>query len=363
MLIDVDTPSLIVNLNQMEQNIVNMAEKAKKAGISLRPHIKTHKSPKIALRQIQAGADGITVAKLGEGEVMVGHGIKDILIAYPIVGAKKLARLEKLANKADVKVSLDSVEVARGISEVGQRIGKTMKVYIEVDTGLGRVGRAHGEETVELIESVAKLPNIVVYGLMTHAGQSYKSETLDDMAKVARQEGHFLVLTKELVKQRLGIDIPVISVGSTPTSYIGGQVEGVNEMRPGTYVFNDATMCSLGLVEPSECALTIYSTVVSRPSPDRVIIDAGSKTLSSDKGMYTKGHGFLKENPDIFVSWLSEEHGVIYLPEGYSLNIGDVLEIIPNHVCPTVNLADDLIGVRDGEITEIIEISARGKNK
>lgn len=363
MLNDVDTPSLVVNLDQMERNIVNMSEKAKRAGISLRPHIKTHKSPKIALQQIQAGAEGVTVAKLGEGEVMARHGIKDILIAYPIVGAKKLERLEKLANYADVKVSLDSVEVAQGISEVGQRIGKTMKVYVEVDTGLGRVGRAYGEETVELIESVAKLPNIVVYGLMTHAGHSYKTESLDKMAEIARQEGEYLVLTKELVKRRLGIDIPIISVGSTPTSYIGGQVEGVNEMRPGTYVFNDATMCSLGLVDPSECALTIYATVVSRPSRDRAIIDAGSKTLSSDKGMYTKGHGFLKENPDIVVSWLSEEHGVIDLPEGYSLYIGDVVEIIPNHVCPTVNLGDELIGVRNGEIKEIIEISARGRNK
>jgi D-serine deaminase-like pyridoxal phosphate-dependent protein len=359
----IDTPALVVDLDQMENNIKSMAEKAKKAGIKLRPHTKTHKSPKVALKQIEAGADGITVAKLGEAEVMYQHGINDILIAYPIVGETKLKRLEKLAKEANIKVSLDSVEVAKGISKVGQNIGKTIPLYIEVDTGLGRVGRSHGEETLGIIGKIAKLPSIEIQGLMTHAGHSYKSKDFEEMKKISLLEGEYLVQTKELVKERIGIQIPVISVGSTPTSYIGGQIEGVNEMRPGTYVFNDATLLSLGLIHQNECALTIHSTVISRPSSDRAIIDAGSKTLTSDKGLFTEGHGFLKENPDVTVSWLSEEHGVIYLPDNFELNIGDVVEIVPNHVCPTVNLTDELIGIRNGKITEIIEVAARGKNK
>jgi D-serine deaminase-like pyridoxal phosphate-dependent protein len=365
MIKDIDTPALVVDLNQMEKNISKMTEKSHNSGIKLRPHIKTHKSPTIALRQIEAGADGITVAKLGEAEVMSKHGIKSILIAYPIVGDKKLNRLEKLSLETDVITSLDSVEVAKGISNVGKRLGKTMPVYVEVDTGLGRVGRKHGQETFQLIENLLDLPFIEIRGLMTHAGHSYKSKTIEEMKEISKKEGEFLVQTKNLVKEKLNLNIPEVSVGSTPTSYVGGQVQGVTEMRPGTYVFNDSTMEALGLVDEDECALTIYATVVSKPSHDRLIIDAGSKTLSSDKSIFTEGHGLLKQNRELTLSWLSEEHGVIHIPENADadLNIGDMIEVIPNHVCPTVNLTDELIGIRDGKVEEIIQVEARGKNK
>lgn len=359
----IDSPALVVDLDKLEMNIQKMAERAQKAGIKLRPHIKTHKSPEIALKQIEAGASGITVAKLGEAEVMRRHGIRNILIAYPIVGDSKLDRLKKLARTTDVITSLDSVEVAKGISDAGKQLEKSMPIYVEVDTGLGRVGLQHGEETLQLIEKIVDLPFLEIRGLMTHAGHSYKSFYLEDIEEIARQESEDLVETKKLIKEKLNIDIPEISVGSTPTSYVGGQVQGVTEIRPGTYVFNDAQMESLGLVKEEECALTIYTTVVSKPSPNRVIIDAGSKTLTSDQGKFTEGFGQVKQYPELTVSWMSEEHGVIYLKGDADLNIGDMIEIIPNHVCPTINLTDELIGVRNGEVERVIQVEARGKNK
>jgi D-serine deaminase-like pyridoxal phosphate-dependent protein len=359
----IDTPALVVDLDKLERNLEGMAKKAKEAGVRLRPHIKTHKSPYIALKQLELGAAGITVAKLGEAEVMRKHGIKNILIAYPIVGEQKLKRLEQLAQDTDVILSLDSLEVAQGISAVGERLGRSLPIYIDVNTGLHRCGKEPGEETLRLIKWIQRLPYVNIFGLMTHGGHSYKAKSSEEQLRIARQEAELLVTTKKQAVNVLGIDIPEISVGSTPTSFYCRAVEGITEMRPGTYVFHDATMVALGLVTPEECALSIQATVVSRPSLDRAIVDAGSKTLSSDKSIYTEGHGFLKSAPKITVSWLSEEHGVILTPPGFELNIGDQVEIIPNHVCPTVNLTDELVGVRGGEIERIIPVEARGKNK
>lgn len=362
MLKKLDTPALVVNLNVMENNLKKMAMIAKKGGIKLRPHIKTHKSPYVALKQIEYGAHGITVAKLGEAEVMSKYGINDILIAYPIIGDKKLERLQVLAKKVNIISSLDSVEVGRGIHRVGAEIGKKMQIYVEVNTGLNRVGRDR-ENTLALIEKLSGFEYINIQGLMTHAGHSYKTKNKEQMQKISVQEGEYLVDTKMLVKEKLGIDIPEISVGSTPTSYVGHQVNGVTEMRPGTYVFNDANLMELGLIDEKDCALSIVSTVVSKPDRTRVIVDAGSKTLSSDKGGFNQGYGFVK-NKDTHISWLSEEHGVIECFNAEEkFQIGEVIEIIPNHVCPTVNLADELVGFRDGRFERNILVEARGKNK
>ncbi|GCL71927.1 hypothetical protein PN4B1_18320 [Paenibacillus naphthalenovorans] len=359
----IDTPALVVDLDIMERNMKRMALRAEEAGVRLRPHVKTHKSPWIALKQLQYGAFGITVAKIGEAEVMRKHGITDILIAYPIVGEQKLRRLEKLAAHAEVTVALDSVEAARGISEVGRRLGKTMSLYIDVDTGLQRCGRQPGEETLQLARDIAKLPFVRITGLMTHAGHSYKADSQEERIRISRLEGALLAETKRLIEEKLGLDIPEISVGSTPTSFHCKEVEGITEIRPGTYVFNDATMVSLGLAGIVDCALTIHTTVVSRPSEDRAVIDAGSKTLSSDKGAYTEGYGCIRSAPQVRIDRLSEEHGVMLTAHDFPVSIGGRLEIIPNHVCPTVNLADELIGIRNGKVETVIPVEARGKNK
>jgi D-serine deaminase-like pyridoxal phosphate-dependent protein len=359
----IDTPALVVDLDKMERNLERMAAIAREAGVRLRPHVKTHKSPWIALKQLEFGASGITVAKIGEAEIMRKHGITDILIAYPIVGEQKLLRLEKLAADTEVTVALDSVEAARGISEVARRLGRSLPLYIDVDTGLLRCGREPGEQTLQLVKEISELPFIRITGLMTHAGHSYKSASKEEQIRVAREEGRLLADSKQLIRERLGIEIPEISVGSTPTSFYCGEVEGITEIRPGTYVFNDATMVSLGLVGADECALKIYATVVSRPSDDRAILDAGSKTLSSDKGAYTEGYGMIPSLPNVRIDRLSEEHGVLAIEPDMPIAIGDRVEIIPNHVCPTVNLSDELIGIRSGRVETLILVEARGKNK
>ncbi len=363
MLEHIETPALVVDLDKMENNLRKMKQIARKKRVKLRPHVKTHKSPYIALKQIALGADGITVATLGEAEVMRRHGITDILIAYPIVGRNKLARLKRLAEGADMTVSLDSIEVARGIDAVGESLQRKMPVYVEVNTGLNRVGRQPNHETVQLIKELRQLPYLDIVGLMTHGGYAYKAKTVEALQEAARSEGEQLVQTKHLVKAELGLDIPEISVGSTPTALADIVAYGVTEMRPGTYVFHDATLYSLGVVTEEECALTICTTVVSHPAPHRFIVDAGSKTLTSDKGVFTKGYGLIKHSKEVWISWLSEEHGVVELEGPSAYKIGDQLEIIPNHVCPAVNLADALIGVRDGRFERIIQVEARGKNQ
>ncbi|NEU29192.1 hypothetical protein GN156_00140 [bacterium LRH843] len=359
----IDTPALVVDLDKMDHHLNRMMTIAKKKKVKLRPHTKTHKSPEIALLQLERGATGITVATLGEAEVMRKHGITNILIAYPIIGETKLTRLKALAKNTDVTISLDSFDVAEGINTVGEELGKKMPIYLEIDTGYGRCGLPIEEDLFKLADQLKQLAHIEIVGVMTHPGHSYKVNTTVKLHEISRNEAEKLVEAKLTLNEQFGFNIREVSIGSTPTSLDETLYEGVTEMRPGTYIFNDATLTSLGLIEENDCALTVYATVVSTPSPNHFIVDAGSKTLTSDKGAFTKGYGFIKGSDDVWVSWLSEEHGVVELQGNKDYKIGDQLEIIPNHVCPAVNLADELIGIRNGEIERIISIDARGKNK
>lgn len=356
-----DTPSLVVDLHVMDAHIKRMQNVANKKKLRLRPHIKTHKSPYIAKLQLQHGASGITCATLGEAEVMCAHGISNILIAYPIVGNKKLQRLAKIVEKAEVIVSLDHMEVAKGLNEVGEKVGKIVPVYIEVDTGLGRVGLTSTDDVIKLVSKLQSLPFIKIVGLMSHSGNTYTTNVKEEIIYVSRNDANILVQTKLEVKEKLGVLIPEISIGSTPATIDDAVYEHVTEMRPGTYVFNDATLLSQGIVTEKDCALTICATVVSTPTPYRFIIDAGSKTLTKDTGTFTKGYGFIKGSTDMWVSWLSEEHGVVNVQEKHPYKVGDRLSIIPNHVCPTVNLVDQIIGIRNGKIEKKIQVEARGK--
>jgi D-serine deaminase-like pyridoxal phosphate-dependent protein len=357
---EVDTPALIVDLDVMDRNIGRMAEMAKENGVSLRPHIKTHKSPWIAQQQLEAGATGVTTAKLGEAEVMVAGGVNDILIAFPLVGAAKLRRLEALLQEADVKVSLDDVEVAEGISRVGQRIGRRVPVYLEIDTGLQRVGVPSGQAGVELALAVARLPGVEIQAVMTHGGHVGKATTFEELAAVARRQAEDLVQTAEAIS-RAGVPVATVSPGSTLAAQFEGATDGVTEIRPGTYVFNDANTVRRWTASEDDCAATIVATVVSRPAPDRAIIDAGSKTFSSDGNIAgTAGFGIVRGRPDLTLAWLTEEHGIVRLDGDSELKIGDRLAIIPNHVCPTVNLARVMYGVRHGRLEREIPVAARG---
>ncbi|MGZ4149485.1 MAG: alanine racemase [Actinomycetota bacterium] len=359
---DFDTPSLLIDLGVLERNIAEMATVAREAGVRLRPHTKTHKSPEIARMQLDAGASGITVAKLGEAEVMADAGIDDILVAYPLVGETKLARLRALLERAAIRTTTDSVEVAEGLGRVGRDLGRDVGVLVEVDTGLHRVGLAPGAPTVELVQRVARIPGVEVLGLLTHAGHAYRSANAEELRATAEREGLDLVETAAACAEA-GIELRELSVGSTPTARIVAEVAGVGEIRPGTYVFNDVQQMRLGVATEATCAARVLATVVSHPTEDRFVLDAGTKAFTSDggDGPPLPGRGVVAGRPELRLDFMNEEHCVGHRTGGDDVRIGERLEVIPLHVCSTVNMFDEASGVRGDAVERTFAISGRGR--
>ena len=262
-----DTPSLVVDEDLLRRNIAEMAAFATSVGVALRPHIKTHKTPQVA-RFVGAGAIGITCAKLGEAEVMISQGgVDDILLAYPVVGKIKIQRLLCLMDRARMIVALDSREAAAALSRAMIAAGRTLEIYVEVNTGQNRAGVRAGEEAVSLALDLARLKGMRLIGIMTHEGHSHTVSPAEIEA-TATAAGQAMVETAEAIRAH-GIELPVVSVGSTPAATFTPTVPGITEMRPGTYVFNDVSSMQWGRIGPEDCALRILATVISRPAPDR----------------------------------------------------------------------------------------------
>ena len=359
---ELDTPSLVIHEDILKRNVARMAEYAQSRGIELRPHFKTHKTAKVAEMQKAAGSNGMTCAKLGEAEALVEAGVyDDFFIANQIVGPIKLKRLVALMERAKVRVAVDTPEVAAGLNEAMAEAGKNLDVIIELNTGQDRAGIKPGAEALQLAETIrAEMPSLRVIGLMTHEGQVNNTDGVEGMTETAMAAGEDIVASAELLREH-GFDITVVSVGSTPAAFVTTTIEGVTEMRPGTYVFNDRNYFKYG-INVEDCALRILATVTSRPAPDRVVIDAGSKVLTSDTNPANPGHGLIVDYPDAVIARISEEHGVVELPESArGLKVGDKIEIIPNHVCPTVNLQDELYLIRNDSVVEAWPVIARGK--
>jgi D-serine deaminase-like pyridoxal phosphate-dependent protein len=357
---ELETPALLIDLDALEANLAEMAAVAARAGVRLRPHTKTHKSPEIARMQLEAGAAGITCAKLGEAEVMADAGLDDLLVAYPLVGEGKLRRLRDLMERARVRASLDSVEVAEGLGRIGRERGRDVEVLVEVDTGLHRLGRPPGRPTAELVGRVARVPGVEVVGLLTHAGHAYRAGAPEERRRVAEREVLDLVETAELCR-RDGIAIGEISVGSTPTARTGAFVDGVTELRPGTYALNDTTMMRLGIATEATAAARVLVTVVARPADDRFVVDAGSKCFTTDNMGSVPDWLVVAGRPDLHMDFLSEEHGVGHPADGDGVRIGDRLQVIPSHACTCVNMFDVAYGVRDGQVERQFQIAGRGK--
>ncbi len=359
-----DTPLLVVDLDRLEENIRDMADFASRRSLDLRPHIKTHKTPAIARRQLEAGAAGITVAKLGEAEVMADHGIENILVAYPLVGEVKVNRLLRLAERARVSTVVDNLEAATVLSERFLAAGRRLDVLIEIDSGLHRCGVEPGRDTLDFAEHILQLEGLRLVGILTHAGHAYASRTPAEVAEIGRREGEVMVETAALMR-KAGLEVDIVSVGSTPTVKYAGCVEGVTEVRPGNYVFYDAIQVALGVVEPERCALRVRARVVSAVRPGRVIIDAGSKALGLDTGGHgtdlLRGHGMVVGHPDVVISRLSEEHGFLdFNSSPRPLEVGDIIEIIPNHACSVVNNFRQMLGLRKGVVEATFDIAAQG---
>jgi D-serine deaminase-like pyridoxal phosphate-dependent protein len=355
-----DTPTLVVDEDLMHQNIAEMAALARSLGVNLRPHIKTHKTPQIAKLQLAAGAIGITCAKVGEAEAMVEAGLDDVLIAYPVVSDLKIKRLVALMDRARMIVALDSREAAEALAAAVKAADRILDVYLEVNTGQDRAGARAGDEAVKLGLEIARLPGLHLIGVMTHEGHA-NTQPPETIEQVALDAGQKLVATAEQLRGH-GVEISVVSVGSTPAAHFTPTVSGVTEMRPGTYVFRDASGFRYGIFGPDHCAARILATVVSRPAADRAVVDAGSKTLALDRTPSHPGHGYIVGHGAAMIDRLSEEHGVVVIPDSEpGLQVGDRVEIIPNHVCPVVNLMDELVIVHEGHVTDTWRVAARGR--
>ena len=340
-----DTPVVTIDLDIVERNIRQFQALCDEAGVGLRPHIKTHKIPALTKAQLEAGAIGIACQKLGEVEVMQQAGAHDIMLTFNIVGRAKLERLLRLARLCDLKTVCDHPAVAEGLSAAFQGSGVTLGVLVECDTGLGRNGVQSPLEAAELAERISKLPGLRFAGLMTYP--------------ITKTTADFFVETyKEL--DRRGLKAEIVSTGGTPTIEMLKAVPGATEHRAGTYIFNDRMCVQAGVATWDDCAMRIRATVVSRPTKTRAVIDAGSKTLSSDI-FSLDGHGHIIEYPQARIARLSEEHGVVHFEEGAPTpEVGEIVTIIPNHTCVVTNLHDHLVGVRNGKVECVWEVTARG---
>ncbi|MHB1652870.1 MAG: alanine racemase [Desulfitobacteriaceae bacterium] len=360
----------MIDYQRLENNLSEMVDLARRAGVALRPHVKSHKLPPLANLQMAYGAVGITVAKLGEAEVMAEHGIQDVFIANQIIGEEKWSRLFALADKIRLAVGVDSQEGVRDLALAAERLWgqghpRILDVLIEIDSGLHRCGIEPGPELIQLAREVKSFNALHLRGIFTHAGHAYGARDRMELERIGREEGEIVARAAEELR-RMGIPIEVVSVGSTPTVGLSAFVSGVTEIRPGNYVFYDAMQLTLGVIPDVErCALRVFSTVISHPSPQRWVIDAGSKTLALDQGAHghagVQGYGLIHGRPRLKIVRLSEEHGIVEGNDS-TLRIGDVLEVIPNHACTVMNLFDQ-VDVRNRNGIEIWTIAARGKNR
>jgi D-serine deaminase-like pyridoxal phosphate-dependent protein len=357
---ELDTPALVVDLDILEKNIAQMAEYCSAHGIALRPHTKTHKIPAIARMQLNAGACGITVAKVGEAELMARDGCSDIMIAYPVVGAPKLERVASLCRTCRVTVSTDSLEVAEAISRAMSAAGTKIRMLAEMDAGLRRCGVQSPGELVALAQGMSRLPNVTFAGFMCFPGH-IRATPAEQVPMLEAIDARLREAQECLL--RSGIELQTVSAGSTPTAFRSHVMKTVTEIRPGTYVYNDMNTVTIGAIGLEQCALTVHTTVVSTAVKGRIVVDGGSKTFSSDRlrGGEGQGFGYLVDYPDVQLESMSEEHGHVNV-EGatHSFRIGERLRFIPNHVCTAVNLHNELWGARNDTVVEHWEIAGRG---
>jgi D-serine deaminase-like pyridoxal phosphate-dependent protein len=358
---ELDTPAVVVDLDILETNLREMAAYCAQHGLSLRPHTKTHKIPEIARMQVRAGARGVTVAKLGEAEIMAREGLDDILVAYPIVGPRKLERLTELARSGRLTVSTDSADVALGISDAARQAGVTVRLLAEMDAGLRRCGVQSPDELAALAQHMARLPHVEFLGFMFFPGQIRL--TPGEQAPVLGQIDAKLQEAQEKLYRR-GIQVRVVSGGSTPTAYQSHLMKTVTEIRPGTYAFNDMNTVTIGATELTRCAVTVHVTVVSVAVKGRAVIDGGSKTFSSDllRGGEGQGFGLCVPHPEAILESMSEEHGHLNVEAcPGELKVGDRMRFVPNHVCTTVNMHDEVWGVRGEEVVQHWPVAGRGR--
>ncbi|MDG5786106.1 alanine racemase [Evansella sp. AB-P1] len=364
----IETPALILTESKMINNIQRMLSVKEKYNVNVRPHFKTHKSIKIAKEQLKQGASGITVATATEAELLLENGVEDILVAFPLSDKKKIFRLLKWVPTAKVIFTIDSMDQALIIHEAAEELHKKAEVWIKVNCGLNRCGVEPGLEVYELAKETIDKTDLQLTGLYTHAGHSYGATRSQHIDEIAKFEAESIVQSAKICEER-GISIRHRSVGSTPTFEKAAQYEGITEVRPGNAVFFDGIQVGLGVAQLEEVALTVLATVVSIKK-DRCIIDAGSKALTTEKGAHgnesIKGFGQLLIDKPLYVSRVSEEHGVIEVTGdqiGNQISLNEKVNIIPNHACPVVNLFDYYYVMKEDGTIERMKVDGRGKSQ
>jgi D-serine deaminase-like pyridoxal phosphate-dependent protein len=353
------TPALIVDLDRVQRNITRLAEYARSHALNVRPHTKTHKSKQMAQLQIAAGAKGLTAAKVGEA-IQFAEIENDILIAYPAFDPIRAPRLVQLARDHLIHVAVDSVEAIDHLAAFARAAGTVVGILVDLDVGLHRTGVSTPEKTRELARRAASTSGARLDGLFCYPGHIWG--TPESQPERLRQVGSLLIETIDLWK-RDGLAAPIVSGGSTPTAYQSHHCAGLTEIRPGTYIFNDRNTVDGGYCSWDDCAARVLCTVVSTAVEGQVVIDAGAKTLAADRCIpnLESGHGFLPDFPAARVTALSEEHGQVDVSRCERRpRLGDRVVVIPNHICPCVNLHDGFWSLREGQDPERCEVDARG---
>ena len=373
LLSDLPTPQVLIDRTRALNNIARVQALASGAGVRLRPHAKTHKSPIVAQWQIDAGAVGIACAKVGEAEVFVEAGITDVRLPYPVNPANA-PRLIPLMDRSSISIIVDHEAVVRGWSEAMLRAGRTLDVLIKVDVGFHRCGIDPSAGALAFIQTVAALPGLKLRGLLSHAGHAYHAASEDELKSIARQEAETLADLRARAAAS-GIALDEISVGATPTLRFSAGQTGVTELRPGNYVYFDRTQVALGAATLDDCALTVLATVVSK-HPGRIILDCGSKTLTNDQARGiapAAGYGavlagesddldYAREVDDtLIVERLSEEHATVRVTGSTRLEPGDRVRLVPNHSCVVSNLVDAVRLVDGEQVIETLRVAARGR--
>ena len=367
---DLRTPAVLVDITRLGTNIERMQAAANAAGLRLRPHAKTHKSPVIAKQQIAAGAVGVCCAKLGEAEVFADAGIEDIRLPYPI-HPTNADRVIALMDRVRLSIITDLAEVARKWSQVMRRAGRTLDVLVKVDVGFHRCGiDPHRPDAADFVADVGSLPGLRLQGLLSHAGHAYHAGSENELREIAADEARLLQQVADCARRK-GATIDELSVGATPTVRFSAKTAGLTELRPGNYVYFDRTQVALGAASLQDCALTVLATVVTRHK-DRVVFDSGSKTLTNDaaRGTGNEGYGGVLTDVEsasaidanLRVERLSEEHATVRMLNGTSpLQPGDRVRIVPNHSCVVSNLVDEVVLVDGTRVVDRLPVAARGK--
>ena len=370
---DLPTPQVLIDHTRAMNNIARVQALASEAGVRLRPHAKTHKSPTVARWQLDAGAVGIACAKIGEAEVFADAGVRDIRLPYP-VNPVNASRLLALMERTAISIIVDHADVARGWSEAMTRAGRTLDVLIKVDVGFHRCGIDPLADPLGFIRTMASLPGLKLRGLLSHAGHAYHAASEDALRTIASDEAALLADLRARASAS-GIALDEISVGATPTLRFSAGQEGVTELRPGNYVYFDRTQVALGAASLDDCALTVLATVVSKHA-GRIVLDCGSKTLTNDQARGISpaaGYGavlagesdaldYAREiDETLTIERLSEEHATVRVTGTTRLEPGDRVRVLPNHSCVVSNLVDVVRLVDGDQVIETLPVAARGR--